>query len=233
MVDKTLISCVIPVFNGELFLEEALESVIAQTYQPTEIIVVDDGSTDSTASMLDRYERHITIISQTHSGAPSARNRGVEAAIGELIAFQDADDIWLTDKLSQQAQRLAENPEASICTCLSENFWQEDLLEEAERLKDTVHARPGLAAWPGMLVRRGLFQRVGKLDTGNQFDDVREWLYRAHQANVVIDHLDEILVRRRIHSNNLSRNRSSVQSEILLGLAERALAKRRAVQSQD
>lgn len=233
MTDKPLISCIIPVFNGERFLAESLESVMAQSYRPIEIIVVDDGSKDDTNKVLDQFSEHVTTIRQDQSGAPVARNRGLEVAGGDLIAFQDSDDLWLSDKLSQQAQQLAEHPEAAICTCLWENFWEAELAEESRRLKDSVHAKPGLASWSGMLVQRDLFDRIGRLDTEEPFGDIREFLNRAKQENIVVEHVNQVLVRRRIHTDNLCRNRHSMEADLLLRLAEGNLARRRALQSQD
>lgn len=227
MTGAPLISCVIPVFNGERFVAEALESVFAQTYRPIEVVVVDDGSTDSTAEMLGSFGGRITVICQPHAGAPVARNRGIEAAAGELVAFQDADDLWLPEKLKLQAERLVARPEAGLCTCLVENFWEPELAEEAERLHDTLHARPRLASWPGVLARRDVLDHVGALDTGVHFNDAREWLHRAKAMDVVVEHVDRVLVHRRIHLDNMSRGRAELEPALLLRLAERALARRR------
>ena len=97
-----LISCVIPVFNGERYLGEALESVLAQSYQPLEVIVVDDGSTDETAEVARRYGERVRYVWQPNAGETAARNLGLTAAHGEFIAFLDADDVWDSEKLERQ-----------------------------------------------------------------------------------------------------------------------------------
>lgn len=103
-----LVSIVIPCFNARWYVGDAIESALAQTYDPKEVIVVDDGSTDGSVSVIRRY-RNITAIQQPHGGAPRARNAGLEAARGEYVQFLDADDFILPDKTSLQMQALQES----------------------------------------------------------------------------------------------------------------------------
>lgn len=229
MTGAPLISCVVPVYNGECFVAEAIESILAQTYRPIEILVVDDGSTDGTVEVLGRFGGRIRVIRQANAGPAAARSRGLDVAKGEFVAYQDADDLWILEKLELQMERLAARPEAELCTCLLENFWMPELAEEAERLRDTMHAQPRLASWQGVLARRDVFDHVGGLDIGVPQNDAREWFHRAQTMNVVIEHVDRVLVRRRVHASNWSRKRTDLEPELLLRLAERALARRRAV----
>lgn len=228
MTESPLITCIVPVYNGERFVAETIESMLAQTYRPIEVIVVNDGSTDSTPDVLGQFADRINVINQENAGQAAARNRGIEAANGDFIAFLDADDLWLPEKLEVQMKYLAANPEADLCTCMMVNFWENELAAEAEKLRDTAHAQPYLATWQGILARRQVFESVGALDTGAVFSDVREWLHRAKGMGVQTTHLDQVLVRRRIHANNLSRGRGEHDPALLLRLAERAVARRRA-----
>ena len=88
------VSVILPVYNGQAFLREALESILRQTYRNFEIIAVDDGSTDASSEILQEYRKDISIRAQENSGVCVARNRGVEIASGDLLAFIDQDDIW-------------------------------------------------------------------------------------------------------------------------------------------
>ena len=107
---NTLISVVIPVFNRSNLIVSAMDSVVSQTYRPIELVVVDDGSTDDTLTVLDQWQRslvkgsgiQIKVVRQKNSGANAARNKGIVEASGEYIAFLDSDDCWLVDKLSRQ-----------------------------------------------------------------------------------------------------------------------------------
>lgn len=115
---KTLpISVVIPAFNAEATLERALQSVLSQAHSVSEIIVVDDGSTDSTRVVSERHGAAIRYISQENRGVSVARNRGIAEASEEWIAFLDADDEWLPGKLEEQVRRLHEDLEVKwICS---------------------------------------------------------------------------------------------------------------------
>jgi glycosyltransferase involved in cell wall biosynthesis len=223
-----LISCVIPVYNGEHFVAEAVESVLAQTFGLVEVVVIDDGSTDQTPRVLSSFGDRIKVISQANAGQSAARNRGIQAAAGELIAFLDADDLWLPEKLALQMARLAENPVAEACTCLIENFWEAGLAEEAERLRNTVHGQQVVALWTGLLVRRAVFERIGGPDSELDHFDAREWLHRAQSGGVAVEYVDQVLVRRRIHRDNRSRQREHRTRAEMLLVAEKLLARRRA-----
>lgn len=105
------ISVVIPAYNAGRYLGRTIDSVLAQTFGAQEIIVVDDGSTDNTAEVVARYESGVKYIRQDNAGASVARNTGIEAATGEWIAFLDADDEWLPEKLKLQTEHLVRNPD--------------------------------------------------------------------------------------------------------------------------
>src|SRR5215469_16427814 len=109
-----LVSIVIPTYNASHFIAAAVESCLAQDYTPVEVLVVDDGSTDDTVSVLEPYRASIRYFWQPNDGPARARNRGIAEARGQLIAFLDADDIWLPNKLSQQVQCLERSPGACL-----------------------------------------------------------------------------------------------------------------------
>ena len=105
------VSIIIPVYNAEKYLAETLQSVLAQTFRDFEIILVDDGSTDGTSEIIDKFSDRAICLKNDHRGPASSRNLGLEAAQGSLIAFLDADDLWLPTKLEKQVeanQQLAE-----------------------------------------------------------------------------------------------------------------------------
>jgi glycosyltransferase involved in cell wall biosynthesis len=113
MMDHPMVSVIMPAFNSEVYIPEAMDSVVKQTYPHWELIVVDDGSMDKTREIVDGYMRgdsRIRYIHQKNSGPAAARNRGIQAAKGKYVAFLDSDDIWYLDKLEKQMDFLASNP---------------------------------------------------------------------------------------------------------------------------
>jgi len=110
-MEISLISCIVPVFNGERYLGEALDSILGQTHRPLEIIVADDGSTDRTATVAAGYGDQIRYLYQPNAGTASACNLGLGAARGGFIAFLAADDLWHPEKLMRQMVRFRERPE--------------------------------------------------------------------------------------------------------------------------
>ena len=130
------VSCVIPVFNGERFLAAAIDSVLAQSLSEIEIIVVDDGSTDGTRDVLDRFGARVVYIHQANAGPASARNNGIRHASGEFIAFLDSDDLWHPEKTVIQLSRFATRANLAICTAHMQNFWAAEVAHEIANLPD-------------------------------------------------------------------------------------------------
>jgi glycosyltransferase involved in cell wall biosynthesis len=219
---------VIPVFNGERYLAEALDSVLSQTYSPIELVVVDDGSTDATPAIIAGFGSSIESVRQANAGPSAARNRGIEKARGQYIAFLDADDLWVANKTEKQLARLTSNPGAAISTALMQNFWTEDLKHEAERMKDTATARPQPGPSQTLLARRDAFDRVGLFDPALRHRDTQDWITRARAVGLTFEHVAEVLVHRRLHSSNLSRSRGTEDAEDLFAILQKKLASRSA-----
>src|SRR5438309_10234328 len=115
------VSVVIPTYNHARFLTRAVDSVLAQTLSPAEVIVVDDGSTDETHAVLARFGGRVRAIRQENGGVAAARNNGVRMSTGHLLAFIDADDIWLPDKLRCQVERFIAEPDLGLVHCGGED----------------------------------------------------------------------------------------------------------------
>ncbi len=172
-----------------------------------------------------------TAIDQTNAGVNAARVRGIEASSGSFLAFLDADDLWLPEKTEIQLESLAASPEAGICTCMIENFWERELADEAARLRGTKFDGPRMASMQGMLLSRMAFDRIGGLSTDIAHYEEIDIVLRAKAEGVAIEHVGRVLVRRRIHENNISRSRGEREKTDLLLLAEQAIARRRAAKS--
>lgn len=212
-----LISCIVPVFNGERFLAETLDSILGQTYRPLEIIVVDDGSSDATAELAAGYAPRVTCLRQDNRGAASAKNRGVAASRGEHIAFLDADDLWLPGKLERQAAWLRERPGFRLCLTRFQNFWMPELAAEAQQHEDGPLGQP-LSAWQigTVLVSRETFDRVGPFPDVSVGNENMLWFLRAAKAGATIEVLPEVLMRRRFHHGNETRRGTAHELELFL-----------------
>src|SRR5687768_3446883 len=112
---KPLISVVIPAYNGEVFLEQAIQSALEQTWPRAEVVVVDDGSTDRSAEIAASYP--VKLVRQENRGVAAARNRGIDEARGDLLSFLDQDDIFRPEKLERQFEALRTQPDARMSSC--------------------------------------------------------------------------------------------------------------------
>ena len=225
MTDASLprISCIVPVYNGEKYLSEALDSIFAQTLGAFEVVVVDDGSTDSTSSVVTRY-RGVKYVRQDNAGPSAARNRGIRESGGDLLAFLDADDLWHPGKLERQAERFAARPELDISLVHARNVWAAEVRDEEEHFQG---ARVGVLPAQTMLARRRVFDRVGLFDAGLMHREVPGWLVHAMQQGAVIETLPEVLCDRRIHESNRSRGTGARDAPGMLALAQAMIEKRR------
>jgi glycosyltransferase involved in cell wall biosynthesis len=206
-VSAPLISCIVPVYNGERFLAEALDSILAQTYRPLEILLSDDGSTDGTPEVAARYAKQIRYLKHANAGPGAARNRGLELAQGEFVALLDADDLWHPEKLERQMARFEKRPDLDVCVTHFQNFWTSETAEEEQQEPD----HPLLKPWPGyavptMLARQYVFtEKVGLYDEQVRHGENTEWFLRAAERNVRIDLLPDVLVHRRLYDDNFTR----------------------------
>ena len=200
------VSCIIPAFNSARYVGEAIESALAQTYPPAEIIVIDDGSTDGTADVVAAYKNHVRYLRQTNAGPAAARNFGLRVASGDFMALLDADDIWHPEKLDRQMSCFRERPELDICVTHVQNFWIPELKEEAKRFENHRIAKPLAGYCTGTLVARKVrFDSVGHFDNGLKHGDVKDWFIRAAEQGAVMQLMPDVLLYRRLHFSNISR----------------------------
>ena len=192
------VSVIIPAYNAETFLAEAIDSVIAQEYPSLEIIVVDDGSTDLTAGVARRYGSRVRLLRQPNGGIGSARNTGVDAANGDLLAFLDADDVWTNGALKARLTMLETQPALDGAFGLVETFY-DNVSPEAFEVK--AEAIAGGQAAGTLLIKRDAFLKAG------MFTDVRlgefiEWYARALDAGLRFETAPQVTLRRRVHGAN-------------------------------
>ncbi|RMF72136.1 MAG: glycosyltransferase family 2 protein [Acidobacteria bacterium] len=212
--DGPLVSVVIPTFNRADMVGDAIDSVLAQTWPRVECIVVDDGSTDGTAAVLERYRGRIVAIRQENRGLAAARNAGLRLARGELVGFLDSDDAWLPTLVERVVDAFRREP------ALGAVFVAEQEIDERGRPLGIVHRKrtPGPRFTPeGMIgrdtgvgcgrppvVRRELFARLGAFDEslGNAAVDCALWIPWSFEVPMCA--IDEPLVLRRVHGEHVS-----------------------------
>ena len=228
-METRLISCIIPVFNGERYLAEALESVVNQTYRPVEILVVDDGSTDNTAAGVSAYRDRIRYRWQPNAGQAAARNLGLTMADGQFVAFLDADDVWHPEKLARQMARFEAREELDCSFAHVQNFWIPELIGEQEAFRDHRISKPipGYSACT-LLCRRALFETLGAFDTAIHPADDTDWFLRASERGATMEMLPEVLLFRRLHQTNMSRLGAAHSRDQYLHVLKNALDRRRA-----
>jgi glycosyltransferase involved in cell wall biosynthesis len=212
---RPLVSVVIPVFNGERYLAECLESALEQTWQPIEIIVVDDGSTDSSPEIASKDSR-IRLIRQSNRDVSAARNVGIKAARGEFIALLDYDDLWLPDKIERQMDCFSRHPDADVVFTDLTKFDDSggsrhaaDRHRWANRLngpgtfRNLIKKNPILpstvAARRESLIRAGLFD-----ERFRTCGDYEMWLRMAGMGMQFV-YLGLLLARYRVHAANTGR----------------------------
>jgi glycosyltransferase involved in cell wall biosynthesis len=227
-VDGPLVSVITVVKNGERYLADAIGSIIAQTYQPYEIIVVDGQSTDDTAKIAGSFPR-VRYILQNNRGLASARNIGIAEARGELIAFLDHDDLWVRNKLNAQVKRLVNNPELGYTIT-----WMEYVREPgcAPRLdgKPSSAEQPHIGCTPSALIaRKSLFALVGPFNPAFTIGCDVDWFTRARDISIPTEVIPQVLLYKRIHNVNLSSD-IQVNRRELFAIARQSIQRRRGAQ---
>ncbi len=201
-MDKPRVSVIIPIYNGENYFAESIESVLNQTSQPYETIVIDDGSSDDSAKIAQSYGDALNYYFQPNAGIAAARNLGVEKANGNLLAFLDGDDLWTKDKLSLQIEAFNADLTLDIAFGHLEQFISPDLDGEAKKklyCPDEVIA--GIHCGT-MLVKRDAFFRVGLFETQLGVGEFMSWYLRAKELDLKINVIPDLVMRRRLHTSN-------------------------------
>jgi glycosyltransferase involved in cell wall biosynthesis len=195
-----MVSVVIPVHNCEQFIAQAIDSILVQTYRDIEVIVVDDGSDDGTAQALQHYMPQVRYLRQLRQGPGQARNVGVKLARGTYVAFLDADDIWMPEKLALQMNALNSSSRPDMVFSCIDEFVEPSCLET-----DGLQPRCRLAGYDSgtLLMRKDAFLRVGLFDPKWRAGEFIDWYARAQEAGLRGVLLPEVLMRRRIHGANM------------------------------
>ena len=224
------VSVVIPVFNGERFLAEAIESLQAPPDTQVEVIVVDDGSTDGTAAVAAGFGDRVRLLRQSNQGPAAARNHGIRSAQGDVLAFLDADDLFSAAKLTLQLERLRRHPDVGIVLGQPRYFSTSDLPESFHPAEPNPAAEHLFLSFGCSLVRRSVFDAIGLLDETMRFCEDWDWFMRAREAQIRFLIHRDVVLHSRLHDRNLTRQREAGK-KFVLEMFRRSLARRKTGQS--
>ncbi|MDZ8052019.1 MAG: glycosyltransferase [Aulosira sp. ZfuVER01] len=232
------ISVVIPVYNGEKTIKRTIESVLKQNFNDLEVIVINDGSTDSTEEIIKSIpDSRLKIFSYPNAGLPASRNRGLSLASCDFVSFIDADDIWTCDKLESQLQLLLVNKSAAVAYS-----WTDYIDADGEYLRSGLRVKVTGDAYSNLLlsnflengsnplIRKEAFTKVGNFDESlRAAEDWDMWLRLASQYEFVV--VPKVQILYRVTTNSMSSNCKNQETESLK-VIERAFAHPKAASLQ-
>ena len=237
MKNATLISVVIPAYNAEQFLDETLESVLSQTYENWECIIVNDGSTDNTESIAKKWcekDARFRYFYKENSGASDTRNLGIKKARGEYIAFLDADDLYMPNFLEICLENLVEKDVDLVAPKMLE-FWdvQNEVIEDEDKKDYLYSGKEGIALFlhsnritMALLCKKSVMDEVGGFTWHKKAEDLHCWL-KVLFAGYKIYRIDETLLLYRLVENSMSstdRNCSKEVFEIIYSFKDEILS---------
>jgi glycosyltransferase involved in cell wall biosynthesis len=192
-----------PVRDGGTYLAEAIDSILAQTVVPDEIVVVDDGSTDDTPAILRRYGDPVRIVHQPPLGNASALNTGVTTTTGDVLGFLDSDDLWTPDAVEVRLARLTRSDAPDAVFGRMVQFVSPELGAEAVNSYRFDPGPTNADLFQNMLIRRDPFVAVGTLDASLPSAANIDWMSRARLAGLRAVQIDDVVARRRLHRSNM------------------------------
>jgi glycosyltransferase involved in cell wall biosynthesis len=223
-MDAGQVTVVIPAYNAAAYIRKAVDSVLAQSYADREIVVVDDGSTDATPTILAAYGEQIRVVRQPNGGLSSARNHGIRLANGAYIAFLDADDYWLPSKLERQIALLQDRPEVGFCSTATRvenpegkelSQWNCPPLQAVSTLRTMFSRLSAIAgSASSVVVRRACQQQAGYFDESlRSLEDIDMWMrFAAIAEYACIDEPLTVILRR---ADSISRNLDAMRAGAL------------------
>lgn len=222
-----LVSVIIPVYNGERFLRDAVGTVHAQRYPSVEIIIVDDGSTDGTATLLEDLPCDVRYFKQENAGPAAARNRGIRDTAGELIAFLDVDDSWPENTLAMLVDEMTRDPELRVVHGYAQLLEHDPVAGSYEYRGNPRESFPYYIG--AGLYRKRAFGEVGLFNPSLLFGEDADWFNRVAELKLPVKRLDAVTLHVRRHGRNMTHEKSLVALNVLR-VFKKALDRRRGVE---
>ena len=225
--EADLVSVIISAFNSEAYLAEAIESVLQQDWEPLELIVSDDGSSDSTLTVAGRFGSRLRIVEGSDEGLAATRNRGMAAAQGAYFLHLDADDLLLPGALHRLMAVFQQERLCGIAAGKFTSFVSPELPGNvASRFATSTEPQRGHLSGVA-IIRAEVFARVGPLNDKYRPASDMQWWLRAREHAVDIQLIDDLVLYRRVHGNNSSLRDSESHRQAALGIARDALKRKR------
>lgn len=209
--ESLFVSVIIPVYNGEKFIAGAIQNVIDQQYNPLEIIIIDDGSTDQTANIVSQFNNQVKYVYQNNSSPAAARNKGITIAKGDVIAFLDADDLWSKNKLSIQLNYLVNNPEFGIVQGLIQQMKPSQFSEAESFVFENIHQPYNYINIGSAIYRKSVFEQVGLFDEKMTYGEDVDWFFRAWENGINKAVLKEVTLFYRKHQQSMTVGKKLVE----------------------
>ena len=210
--NKPLISVIMPVYNGEKFIKEAIDNILGQNYPALEIIVVDDGSTDNTKNIIDKLPVDIRYFPQTNDGPASARNKGIRDASGKYILFLDVDDLWPENNIHLLLNEIEKDKNLEVVR----GYAQLMKTDEKGKMEFIGNPRDSFPDYIGAgIYRREVFEKVGLYDPAMKFGEDADWFNRARELNIPMKRLDAVTLYVRRHGGNMTEGKSLLELNAL------------------
>lgn len=220
------LSVIIPSYNAGDYLVQAIASLRSQQISfplQTEVVVIDDGSTDHSTEQIKGSE--LTVLHQSHQGAAAARNYGMKEAKGDYFLFLDADDVLMPGAIELLYHALLENEGAAVAFGMAEEFISEEL-NAKQACKLPKKEAPFFGSLAGCLGKKEALLEVGFFDTSLKSGEVVDWMFRLRESGLKVLQLTQVTVRRRIHLTNTGRVREKEQMKSYATIIRRRLQQR-------
>ncbi len=207
-----LITVIVPVYNGEKFIRQAVDNILSQDYPALELIFVDDGSLDNTREIIDSLSVDYRYFRQANQGPAAARNRGIKNASGDYIAFLDVDDYWPQDNLGPLMAELLSEPGLDLVRGYAQLVRGNDS-SPTEFLGNPKESFPNYIG--AGLYRKAVFSKVGLYDPSLRFGEDSDWFLRAVESGIAMKRLDEVTLFVRRHGENMTEGKDMVELNTL------------------
>ncbi|PKN53282.1 MAG: hypothetical protein CVU55_01285 [Deltaproteobacteria bacterium HGW-Deltaproteobacteria-13] len=211
--ERPLVSVIIPVFNGEHFIQEAVDNVLSQKYPALEMIIINDGSTDGTDAAIKNLPADIRYFTQDNNGPAAARNKGIRDASGEFIVFLDADDLWPENNLNIMVDEMLRNPDMEVIRGYAQLM---EVNKASGRYEYVGNPKESFPHYIGAAIyRKSAFEKVGLFDPALRFGEDSDWFIRAAEMSLPVKRLEETSLYVRRHGGNMTEGRNMLELNVM------------------